>query len=236
MKKTISFEKKIDFPKMIGEITAISLDHNLKFIDDYNIEGNLIVSGNYKLTEASVIEEEFNYKLPTEIILTENLDKETTSIDINDFYYEIENDNTLICYIEIKIEGVEVIEIEEQEEIIEQLEDNQELPQEEIIEDINNYDISDCDGDYIVNKQEELEEIEMIEEKEKPTVTSLFENISDNEETYSTYSVYIIRENENINTILEKYNTTKEELESYNDISNINIGTKLIIPLHEQKD
>ena len=138
MKKTISFEKKIDFPKMIGEITAISLDHNLKFIDDYNIEGNLIVSGNYKLTEASVIEEEFNYKLPTEIILTENLDKETTSIDINDFYYEIENDNTLICYIEIKIEGVEVIEIEEQEEIIEQLEDNQELPQEEITEDINN--------------------------------------------------------------------------------------------------
>ena len=59
-------KKKIDFPKMIGEITAISLDHNLKFIDDYNIEGNLIVSGNYKLTEASVIEEEFNYKLPTE--------------------------------------------------------------------------------------------------------------------------------------------------------------------------
>lgn len=236
MKKTISFEKKIDFPKMIGEITAISLDHNLKFIDDYNIEGNLIVSGNYKLTEASVIEEEFNYKLPTEIILTENLDKETTSIDINDFYYEIENDNTLICYIEIKIEGVEVIEIEEQEEIIEQLEDNQELPQEEINEDINNYDISDCDGDYIVNKQEELEEIEMIEEKEKPTVSSLFENINETEETYSTYSVYIIRENENINTILEKYNTTKEELESYNDISNINIGTKLIIPLHEQKD
>lgn len=236
MKKTISFEKKIDFPKMIGEITAISLDHNLKFIDDYNIEGNLIVSGNYKLTEASVIEEEFNYKLPTEIILTENLDKETTSIDINDFYYEIENDNTLICYIEIKIEGVEVIEIEEQEEIIEQLEDNQELPQEEITEDINNYDISDCDGDYIVNKQEELEEIEMIEEKEKPTVSSLFENINETEETYSTYSVYIIRENENINTILEKYNTTKEELESYNDISNINIGTKLIIPLHEQKD
>jgi hypothetical protein len=122
------------------------------------------------------------------------------------------------------------------EQLIEQLEDNQELPQEEIIEDINNYDISDCDGDYIVNKQEELEEIKMIEEKEKPTVTSLFENISDKEETYSTYLVYIIRENENINTILEKYNTTKEELESYNDISNINIGTKLIIPLHEQKD
>ena len=81
-----------------------------------------------------------------------------------------------------------------------------------------------------------MEEIEINEEKEKPTVSSLFENINETEETYSTYSVYIIRENENINTILEKYNTTKEELESYNDISNINIGTKLIIPLHEQKD
>ena len=41
MKKTISFEKKIEFPSMIGEITSISLDQNLKFIDNYNIEGNL---------------------------------------------------------------------------------------------------------------------------------------------------------------------------------------------------
>ena len=233
MKKTISFEKKIDFPKMIGEITAISLDHNLKFIDDYNIEGDLIVNGNYKLTEASVIEEEFNYKLPTEIILTEKLDKETTSIDINDFYYEIENDNTLICYIEIKIEGVEVIDIDEENTIEDKIEQLQEPIQEEIIEDINNYDISDCDGDYNLNKQEELEIEEMLEQKENKTVTSLFENINETEETYSTYSVYIIRENENINSILEKYNTTKEELENYNDISNINIGTKLIIPLHE---
>ena len=34
MKKIISFEKDITFPSMIGEITSISLDHSLKFIDN----------------------------------------------------------------------------------------------------------------------------------------------------------------------------------------------------------
>ena len=71
MKKTISFEKKIEFPTMIGEITSISLDHNLKFINNSNIAGNFILSGTYKLTEASRIEDDFYYELPTEIILTE---------------------------------------------------------------------------------------------------------------------------------------------------------------------
>ena len=67
MKKTITFEKKIEFPSMIGEISSISLDHNLKFTDCNNVEGAFIVSGTYKLTEASRIEESFTYELPTEI-------------------------------------------------------------------------------------------------------------------------------------------------------------------------
>ena len=40
--------------------------------------------------------------------------------------------------------------------------------------------------------------------------------------------------NESINSIIEKYNTTIEELEKYNDIKEINIGTKLIIPLKNE--
>ena len=37
MKKNISFEKKLEFPTMIGEVTSISLDHNLTFINQSNI-------------------------------------------------------------------------------------------------------------------------------------------------------------------------------------------------------
>ena len=35
-------------------------------------------------------------------------------------------------------------------------------------------------------------------------------------------------------TLIGKYKTTKEELESYNDLSNLSIGSKIIIPLHEE--
>ena len=75
----------------------------------------------------------------------------------------------------------------------------------------------------------------MIEEKQiqETNVSSLFANINESEETYSTYSVYILREEETINSLIEKYNTTKEELESYNDLSTLTIGSKIIIPLHE---
>lgn len=60
--------------------------------------------------------------------------------------------------------------------------------------------------------------------------TSIF-NINEDSETYGTLLVYIVRENETINSIITKYNTTIEELEKYNDLKDLSIGTKLIIPL-----
>ena len=260
MKKIISFEKKIEFSSMIGEVTAISLDHTLKFVDTSNIEGEFIVSGTYKLTEASRIEEEFSYKLPAEIILGENIELDSAKIDIDDFYYEIENDYSLICYIDVKVEGVEIVDIEDDEEISKQprIDVKQEEPEvleselkelqndniqlEEQVIKVENIEIPptedslrECDGDINEeNMEKEMEKEEIMEIKETPNVSSLFENINESEETYSTYSVYILREEETINSLIEKYKTTKEELESYNDITNLSIGSKIIIPLHEQ--
>ena len=243
MKKTLSFEKKIEFPSMIGEITSISLDHNLKFIDECNIEGNFLVSGTYKLTEASRIEESFNYELPSEIILGEKIDIDSGKINIEDFYYEIENDYTLICYIEVKIEGVEIIEIESEESRTKEIcssEETQEL--EEVVLNVEEIkipateEVRECDGDYQTdkeNKEEEREE-ETMPVETKNTVSSLFETINESDETYSTYSVYILREEETISSLINKYKTTKEELESYNDLSNLSIGSKVIIPFHEE--
>ena len=65
-------------------------------------------------------------------------------------------------------------------------------------------------------------------------VSSLFENINESEETYATYTVYILREEETVTSLIGKYKTTKEELESYNDLSNLSVGSKIIIPLHEE--
>ena len=243
MKKTLSFEKKIEFPSMIGEITSISLDHNLKFVDECNIEGNFIVNGTYKLTEASRIEESFHYELPSEIILGEKIDLDSAKINIEDFYYEIENDYTLICYIEVKIEGVEIVEVESEETTPEEFSLSEE-PQklEEVVLNVEEIkmpeseEVRECDGDYQTNKEkkEEEREEETMQVETKNTVSSLFETINESDETYSTYSVYILREEETIPSLISKYKTTKEELESYNDLSNLSIGSKIIIPFHEE--
>ena len=58
---------------------------------------------------------------------------------------------------------------------------------------------------------------------------NIFENI-DNSDTYVTYHVYIVKEDDTIDSILDKYGVTKEDLSNYNDITNIKPKDKIIIP------
>ena len=66
--------------------------------------------------------------------------------------------------------------------------------------------------------------------EEKKSINSLFMNLTDEDETFSTYLVYIMRKNDSIEKVLDKYGITREELSNYNDLANISIGDKLIIP------
>lgn len=50
---------------------------------------------------------------------------------------------------------------------------------------------------------------------------------------YVTYKIYIVKENDTIDTILNKYKKTKEDIEKYNNIDTINIGDKIIIPTND---
>lgn len=261
MKKIISFEKELDFPSMIGEITSISLDNNLKFIDQNSVAGNFNIKGTYKMTEASTLEEKFTYDIPVDITLVETFDLSSVKVSIDNFYYEIVNDDILKCNIDVLIDGIEQIIIEDEEELkteeIEQIKLEQEK-QEEI-------DIRECDGDKKEEKEEkqikEIEEINEIEtfafkpveetkkldkelnitEKEEENeieenihennnISSLFEAFESTEETFKTYSIYILRKDDTLESIMDKYNVTKEELSDYNDLNNLEIGMKLIIP------
>ena len=270
MKKIISFEKELDFPSMIGEITSISLDQQIEFNNSSSATGKFIISGTYKMTEASTLVENFNYEIPVEIELTERLDLSSVKISINDFNYEIINDDVLKCNIDLLLEGVEEIVlddeipletltekikdtkdfldkdltrecdgdlkndsdkvIEEKNEIIEEavtVKNNDKNITEEILE--NEISMPEAENDENLNIIEKKESDDM-EDNKTNNISSLFQVFENSEETFTTYSVYIIRKEDSIEKILDTYNVTKEELSEYNDLNNLEIGSKIIIP------
>lgn len=320
MRKVISFDKELEFKTMIGEITSISLDQDLSFQDDSTVSGELVVSGKYKLTAASRLEDDFLFHLPMEIVLTERLDSKTRNVTIEDFRYEVEDNDILLCHIDLLVEGVEIIDDIESDssdsdirettgssasEIVDSSHDagiKSELSEEELrpveatdivtpIEstfstpvvssqreepfmdvapvissntldkaidvdvDISvNNNVTDTadtntnvntntniNSNAIANSSSNASSTAMIEtadtkdlkdQDESDGVGSLFSSFKDSDETFATYSVYIFRANDTIEMIMDKYQVTKEELESYNDLLSLTIGSKVIIPTH----
>ena len=287
MRKVISFDKKLEFKTMIGEITSISLDQDLSFQDESTVSGELVVSGKYKLTAASRLEDDFLFHLPMEIVLTERLDSKTRNVTIEDFRYEVEDNDILLCHIDLLVEGVEIIddiesdssdsdirettgssaseivdsshdagiksELSEEElrpveatDIVTPIESTFSTPavssqREEPFMDIvpaissNASDKSiDVDVDISVNNNvtDTADTKDLKDQDESDGVGSLFSSFKDSDETFATYSVYIFRANDTIEMIMDKYQVTKEELESYNDLSSLTIGSKVIIPTH----
>lgn len=235
MRKVISFDKKLEFKTMIGEVTSISLDPNLKFSDDNDITGELVISGKYKLTAASRLEEDFLFSLPLEIALSEQLEEETRNVYVDDFRYDVDNDDdSLNCHIDLVVEGVEKIEVENEEIIndrvsIEPSENFYEDPSllsDEMVKKINDNQIVAMDN---VTSKDDIQDDKIVENN---STYSLFSSFSDSDESFSTYSVYIVRENDTLESIMSKYKVHREELEDYNDLNNLMIGTKIIIPTH----
>ena len=60
-------------------------------------------------------------------------------------------------------------------------------------------------------------------------IKDLFNEINDNE-TYSTYCIYSVQEDDTFEKITSKYNIKKEEILLYNDVVDLNPGIKLVIP------
>lgn len=250
MQKVVSFDKKLEFKTMIGEVVSISLDQELSFLDDSNISGELIVSGKYKLTSASRLEEDFNFYLPIEIVLTERLEKDTRNVKIEDFRYEIGEDDTLNCHIELLVEGVEIVDdLPDDTEITlestDMIESTLKTIDDNLLNENRNVTIHNEENHMIEERekktemQEELLDNDVLEsnniqenmkEYDSENVGSLFSSLKDSNETFATYSVYIFRSNDTIEAIMDKYHVSKEELENYNDLSNLIIGSKIIIP------
>lgn len=267
MKKVIPFSKTIHFKTMIAEITDIEVKHTLKVTESETIEGDILVEGSYKMTEASQLEETFQYTLPFTIEVDSKYDITNADINIHDFYFEIINEEDLKINVELEISKVlEKVNEEENnvdsldstilEEVDQRIEEINELETEEektkedpkeltdfreVNEELVEKEVNEIvESPKEVFKEEKVvptvsvlkdEKIEQLEDpvQVSEAVPSIFSSINQ-EETFVTYYVYIVREGDTVDSILDKYQTNRELVSLYNDLSDIKIGSKIIIP------
>lgn len=221
MKKIIPFKKEIIFNDNLSEITSISLEHNLK-CENNDIIGNFYISGEYKVTGSSPNTSKFEYDLPFEINLDERYLLDKAVIDVDDFYYEIMNEQVLKVNIEVLVDNIEEQEIVIEEPIV--AEQTIETTFEELCEE-GELDEMNRNGEIVIKKDEKIDNSRCIEDE----LPSIFDNL-DSSETYRSYTIYIVRETDTVESILTKYNISKEALEDYNDMREIKVGDKIIIP------
>ena len=219
MKEIIPLKKDIIFKTKIGEIINISLEHDYKIFDDL-VEGEVNINGTYKMTEASVIDEEFEYKVPFGIAISKKVDKDTIKIDIDDFKYDINKD---VLKVNIDL----LLTCDELEKKTEDIKNEIEEEPNELDDYLNNYFKDDMELPKEVEKTVEpvINDIDI-----ENNISNITNTIINNENKYYTYKIYILREGDTVDTICNKYNITKEELSMYNTLSDLKIGDKIIIP------
>lgn len=197
MKKIVPYKKELTFKTEVAEITSISLENTLKKASSNFITGDFIISGEYKIIPNSVNTEKFSFELPFDINIDTKYKTDDLVIDIDDFYYEL-NDNKMVVNISVLLDNLEESMERIKEETIEKVED--------------------------VKLEVNPPQVETKEPK-----FDIFNDLNVME-AYRTYKVYIVREGDTLESIMEKFKTTKEELELYNDLTNISSGLKVIIP------
>ena len=261
MKKIVPFNNVLTFNTDVCEITAISLEHDIKTSPE-TISGTFFISGEYKIIDGQLEKEKFNFELPFDIALGSDYNLDTLVVDIDDFRYELIDRNKLKVNIDLYIDG-EILK----EEVVEEIKDEEDIKEEKTEEeDFNSLTESDeLRGDEVINTNETLniddikeEYDEEIKEENNNLTNDIITNTKEDnmeqtdinvennneninifnafneEEKYVTYRVYRVKEDDTTNKILEKYNITKEELSKYNNVEDIKPGDKLIIPYNDK--
>lgn len=266
MKENKRIEKELLFKNNIKDITSISLDSDYK-VNNKEILGNFLITGDYKIHEVSINREKFNFKIPFKHELENDIDEKTVKLEITNFEYDYNKDE-LIVNIEYDITGdrkdvlifndeesldnflssreVEVIDtriddIKEEitkEENKEQKDKNTKEEQEEQkVNELLNEDTKELINEEIRENKLNLDiqkntTNDTLEEREIKT-DEIINNVGKIEDAYVTYKVYKVNSNETLESIVIKYHTTIDELKEYNDLNNLSINDKIIIPYYE---
>ena len=236
MRQIIPFKKELLFKTNVSEITSISLEHNVSIKEEDLISGEFIITGDYKMTDASINREKFSFNLPFDIALDSRYDTNSIIVDIDNFYYEVINNEILMVNIDLFVDGKKYEETKEDEEKMPEIRfvpnERKNNIEEPFIKPITFHNKEELDSEeldlsinYMKNSIPKIDEIEL----ENDIDFNIFQEI-DNSDTYITYHVYIVKEGDTIDSIMENYGVKKDSLTLYNDIENIRVGTKLIIP------
>lgn len=234
MKSIIPYTKEIPFESKLAEICSISLEHDMT-LNEKEIEGNFIVSGEYKSHVVSVNKETFEFKLPFSVDVTDNIIKDSIEFEITDFTYEIIDESLLKINIEFSVSAEE-----------QPVEEKKELDRDAIYEEVNDLFLEldkeqkeklevDITDDAELEKS--LKEI-VTEPKKEPdeerldeeSTELILDSATSKENEYTTYNIHLVKSGDTLESIIALYQTDLETLKKYNSIDNLNIGDKLIIP------
>lgn len=253
VKKIVPFNNVLTFDTDVCEITAISLEHDIKTSPDA-ISGVFYITGEYKITDGQLEKDKFNFELPFDIALGCEYDLNTLIVDIDDFRYEQISRNEVKVNIDVYIDGEVVSEpvlVDDEVEAVSSLDERNQQPiltEEKEAEETHDTIMEpeepakvevterlDLLDEILDNKEDTMsEEIPDINIENNNENTNNIFNAFNEEEQYVTYRVYRVTDNDTLNSILEKYNVSKEELAKYNSIDDIHPGDKLIIPYNDK--
>lgn len=239
MSEAFVVERDFLFKDSIFEITSISVEHD-EDINGSNLEGDFIISGDYRLHEISINKEDFSFKLPFTHEIRSNVNLDTVNLEITDFTYELNNNDELHVHIEYIVSGEQsLIEFADEKdlneflnktdaEVVDLTEDEprfKEVSKEEIL----NIPAEDSKKE---EKEEPKEEIK--EDKTSEISTNNIIGSINADETYVKYHVHTVMQNDTLEGILDKYKITLTELKKYNTFEALEVNMKLVIPENEE--
>lgn len=213
-------DKEFLFKSSIYEITSISIEDNHD-INGSKIEGEFIISGDYRLHEISINKEDFCFKLPYTHELPSNINLDTVELEITDFNYEFNNNDELKVHVEYILTAEEGIKLFESEA------------------ELNKF-LDDNDAEIIDLKENTRAQNEVLipETKEETEIPSkIDENMIlgsiNEEEKYVKYHIHTVTMNDSIESITKEYNISLNTLKKYNTFENLELNMKLLIPDEE---
>lgn len=265
MKEQCKFKESCAFKNNIAEITSISLECNYE-VNGEIINGTFLIEGSYRTHELSINQDNYSFKLPFEYHLPDNCISESVNLNVSDFTYttdennlniEIEYDITYEAKQDITTKEefdrfleeheVEIVDLNEEEtkeekedesdeeKINDYMEDELIIPEEEIFA-VDRNNVASSDDDREENKEDIIINNNSHNIEKTNVTNTIIDNISERDNEYITYHVYICTEYDTLNSIADKFKVSVDILKGYNNVENITTGMKVIIPASQDEN